>query len=90
MSCKKNIAHTVNEFPKKPALTTNELQIITASERMQDPTFMQRPQQANVMQERQEWSRVPDRWQVWQMQEEAFLSLATELTGEMNQAWIVL
>ena len=57
---------------------------------MQDPTFMQRPQQANVMQERQEWSLVPDLWQVWQMQEEAFLSLATELTGEMNQAWIVL
>ena len=57
---------------------------------MQGPTFMHRPQQANVMQERQEWSLVPDRWQVWQMQEEAFLSLATELTGEMNQAWIVL
>ena len=57
---------------------------------MQVPTFMQRPQQANVMQERQEWSLVPDLWQVWQMQEEAFLSLATELTGEMNQAWIVL
>ena len=57
---------------------------------MQVPTFMQRPQQANVMQERQEWSLVPDLWQVWQMQEEAFRSLATELTGEMNQAWIVL
>ena len=39
---------------------------------------------------RQEWSLLPDLWQEWQVQDEAFLSLARLVTGVTNQACIVL